>query len=90
MTVLTQDGTSVFVADRDGENVLIIDLETETVSNIVAVGSTLSETYPQGVSLPDSPFISVFEESDEIGGRGAPHGRFTRWTLLVYRSYSGR
>jgi hypothetical protein len=72
MTVLTQDGTSVFVADRDGENVLIIDLETETVSNIVAVGSTLSETYPQGVSLPDSPFISVFEESDEIGGRGAP------------------
>jgi DNA-binding beta-propeller fold protein YncE len=72
MTVLTKDGNSVFVADRNGENVLIIDLATETVSNIVAVGSTLSETYPQGVSLPDSPFIRVFELSDEIGGRGAP------------------
>jgi hypothetical protein len=72
ITVLARDGESVFIADRNGENVLIVDLETETVSNIVAVGSTLSETYPQGVSLPDSPFIGVFELSNEIGGQGAP------------------
>ena len=72
MTVLTRDGHAVFVADRGGESVLAIDLETEAVSDIVAVGSMLSDTYPQGASLPDSPFIRVFETSDEVAGGSAP------------------
>ena len=72
MAVLASDGKSVFVADPNGETVLAVDLESETASILIAVGSTLTETYPLGVSTRDSSFIRVFEERDGISGRSAP------------------